>query len=473
MTPPKNPSRALEPDARELRRLIDACAEFVVQQIDSLPRQPSWDTEGAAEVAAGFREAAPEQGSDLADILGRLGPAIAKSFNTAGPGYLAYIPGGGLPSAAIADFIACAVNRFVGVAAAAPVLARIEATSVEWLAAAMGYPASAGGVLTSGGSISNLTALITARLAKLPEDFLRGTIYMSEQTHHSVARAARLAGFPESAVRMVPVDARLRLRAADLEAMIDADRRGGRQPFLLIANVGTTNTGAIDPLPDMLQVARRHDLWVHADAAYGGFFRLAPGGERLMPGIEACDSITIDPHKGLFLPYGTGCLLVRDPALLKAAHRGAADYFQDLREGQVAPDFHSLSPELSRDFRGLRVWLPIVLHGLAAFREQIGEKLDLARGAWEALRAAPFLAMIDEPQLSIVAFTGAPRRGDGNAFAAELLRRVNARRRVFLSSTTLGGRFVVRICVLSFRTHAETMRLAVEAILEEGRALDA
>ncbi len=473
MPPPKPPSRVLEPDARALRSLIDTCAEFVVQQIDSLPRQPSWDTEGAAEVAAGFREAAPEQGSDLAGILERLGPAIAKSFNTAGPGYLAYIPGGGLPSAAMADFIACAVNRFVGVAAAAPVLARIEATTIDWLAAAMGYPSTAGGILTSGGSISNLTALITARMARLSEDFLRGTIYLSEQTHHSVARAARLAGFPERAVRIVPVDARLRLRAADLEAMIRADRADGRQPFLVIANIGTTNTGAVDPLPEILQVARRHDLWVHADAAYGGFFRLAPGGDRLMPGIEDCDSITIDPHKGLFLPYGTGCLLVRDPALLKAAHHGGGDYFQDLHEAEVAPDFHSLSPELSRDFRGLRIWLPIVLHGLSVFREQIREKLDLARGAWEVLRAAPFLEMIDEPQLSIVAFAGKPRRGDRNAFAAELLRRVNARRRVFLSSTTLGGRFVIRICVLSFRTHAEQMRLAVEAILEEGQALDA
>ena len=464
--------RSLEPDAGELRRLIGACADFVVEQIDSLPRQPSWDVEGAAEVAASFREPAPEDGTDISKILRRLGPAVSKSFTTSGPGYLAFIPGGGLPSAAMADFIACAVNRFVGVAAAAPALARLEATAVDWLASLMGYPVTAGGILTSGGSISNLTALVTARVARLPDDFLAGTIYMSEQTHLSVVKAARIAGFSDRNIRWVPVDGRLRLRPDRLEAMMAEDRDRGLRPFLVIANMGTTNTGAIDPLPEVIEIARRHQAWLHADAAYGGFFRMVPGGERLLPGIEACDSITLDPHKGLFLPYGTGCLLVRDPATLKQAHRGEATYLQDVKEGELAPDFHALSPELSRDFRGLRVWLPIVLHGLAAFRDQLREKLDLARRAWEELCEEPLLEMLDEPQLSIVAFTCVSRKGgDGNALAAELLRRVNARRRVFLSSTTIGGRFVVRICVLSFRTHADRVGEAVEAIRQEARAL--
>ena len=464
--------RPLEPGAPELRRLIDACAEFVVRHIESLPEQPSWDVEGAAQVAAAFDGPAPETGTDIETILRRLGPAVSKSFTTAGPGYLAFIPGGGLPSAAAADFIACAVNRFVGVAAAAPALARLEAAAVGWLATAMGYPATAGGIFTSGGSISNLTALVTARVAGLPEDFRAGTLYMSEQTHLSLVKAARIAGFTERSIRWVPVDARLRIRPGRLEAMMKEDRDRGLRPFLVIANAGTTNTGAIDPILPVLEIARAHGAWVHADAAYGGFFRLAPGGEGLFPGLEACDSITLDPHKGLFLPYGTGCLLVRDPSALERAHRGEATYLQDVQGREVAPDFHSLSPELSRDFRGLRVWLPIVLHGLGAFREQLREKLDLARSAWEALRGEPLLEMLDEPQLSIVAFTCRGSKGrDGNAIAAELLRRVNDRRRVFLSSTTIDGRFVVRICVLSFRTHADRMAEAVEAIRDEARAL--
>src|SRR6266581_9694639 len=312
----RSTARPLEPEAENLRRLIDACADYVVEHIDSLPRQPSFDVEGAGAVAASFDEPVPDEGRAIEVILGRLRPAVAKSFTTAGPGYLAFIPGGGIPAAALADFVATSVNRFVGVAAAAPVLARIEAQTIAWLAGLMGYPPGSGGILTSGGSLSNLVALVTARAAKLPEDFLDGTIYLSDETHLSVLKAARIAGFPDRNVRRIPVDGRFRLRPDRLEAAVASDRARGLRPFLVVANVGTTNTGAIDPLPGIFDIARRHDLWVHADAAYGGFFRLVPGGAARMPGVERCDSITLDPHKGLFLPYGTGCLLVRAPETL-------------------------------------------------------------------------------------------------------------------------------------------------------------
>jgi len=466
------PGWPLEPVSADLRRLIDACADFVVAHIDSLPQQPSFDVAGAADVAAGFDEPAPDEGRPIEAILSRLGPAVAKSFTTAGPGYLAFIPGGGIPAAAVADFVATAVNRFVGVAAAAPVLARIEAQTIAWLAGLMGYPAGAGGILTSGGSISNLVALVTARVAKLPENFLSGTIYVSEETHLSVHKAARIAGFPAAAIRPVPVDGRFRLRPDRLVAAIEQDQAAGRRPFLVVANVGTTNTGAIDPVPEIRDIARRHDLWVHADAAYGGFFRLVPEGRARMPGIEDCDSITLDPHKGLFLPYGTGCLLVRDPSTLRRAHRMEAGYLQDVSAESVAPSYTDLSPELSRDFRGLRLWLPIVLHGLRAFREQIQEKLDLALLAYDELKDDPHFEMLDPPQLSIVAFRARARGGgDPDALGAEILRRVNARGRVFMSSSTIGGRYVLRLCVLSFRTHADRVRDAVTALREEARRL--
>jgi aromatic-L-amino-acid/L-tryptophan decarboxylase len=469
--PTENPY-PLEPDSEELRRLIDACAAFVVEHIETLPSQPSFDVEGAREVAASFREPAPETGRRIATILGRLRPAVAKTFTAAGPGYLAFIPGGGIPAAALADFVACAVNRFVGVAAASPALAQIEATAVRWLASLMGYPDEAGGILTSGGSISNLTALVTARTAKLPEDFLSGTLYFSEETHLSVVKAARIAGFSERNLRRIPVDGRLRMIPEGLEEAIRADRARGLRPFFVVANAGTTNTGAVDPIPAILEIARRHDLWVHADAAYGGFFRLVPGGENLLPGVEQCDSITLDPHKGLFLPYGTGCLLVKEPEILRRAHQGAAGYLQDVAAALGQVNFTDISPELSRDFRGLRVWLPIQLHGLSAFRTQLQEKLELTRWAYQELKDDPLFEILDEPQLSIVAFASATRRGDPNAAGAEILRRVNERRRVFLSSTTLRGRYVLRICVLSFRTHADRLRDAVTGLKEEARRFE-
>lgn len=462
---------SLEPEAEELGSQLDACARFAAEHVASLWAQPSWDLEGAETLARTFREPAPEAGRPLAEILERLRPAFAKSLNTAGPGYFAYVPGGGIPSAACAELVASVTNRYVGVTAAAPALAQIEATAIAWIAREMGLPPEAGGILTSGGSLSHLTALVTARTERLPEDFLSGTIYLSEETHQSVAKAARIAGFPARAVRRLPVDARLRLVPAALERAVEEDARAGRRPFLVVANAGTTNTGAVDPLPEIAAVARRHRLWLHVDAAYGGFFRLAPGGAARLRGIEDADSITLDPHKGLFLPYGTGCLLLRDPGALRRAHASEASYLQDLSEGEGPASFTDLSPELSRDFRGLRLWLPIQLHGLGAFREQLAEKLALARWAWERLRDEPLLEPLDEPQLSVVALRGRPPRGDADAFTAELMRRVNARRRVFLSSTSVGGRAVIRLCVLSFRSHHDRVQEAVEALVEEARAL--
>jgi len=462
--------RPLEPQPEELEEQTRAVADFLLAQLRTLDQQPSFDLDGVEALRASFREACPETGRPLPHLFERLQPAIAKSYNTAGPGYLAYIPGGGVYAAALADFIATATNRYVGVTQAAPALAQIEETTVAWLGELMGLPATARGILTSGGSLSNFSAIVTARHERLGEDFRDGVIYFSDQTHYCVTKAARLAGFPRPSLRALPTDARLRLAPEALEEAVRQDRAKGRRPFLVVANVGTTNTGAIDPLPELLRIAREHGLWVHADAAYGGFFRLAPGGEALLRGIEECDSITLDPHKGLFLPYGLGALLVRDGAALARAHRESASYVQDVTdEGGLG--FADLSPELSRDFRGLRLWLPLMLHGLAAFREQLAEKLTLARWAHDELRADPRFELLDEPQLSIVAFRLRAPEAEAERLGPELLRRVNARQRVFLSSTRLSGRYVLRICVLSFRTHEDRAREAVRALREEARAL--
>jgi aromatic-L-amino-acid/L-tryptophan decarboxylase len=461
----------LTPDARQA--LTEACTRFALGHVATLSQQPSWDLDGARELAATFRTGPPAQGRPIATILERFGAAVAKSFNAAGPGYLAYIPGGGLYPAALADYLALAVNRFVGVWNPAPVLVEIECAAIDWLRELVGFPAGSRGLLTSGGSMSTLIALVTARRNLLGDDFQSAVLYMSDQTHHCVHKAALLAGFPARHCRELPADSRGRLEPAALDAAIRADRARGLRPFLAVANAGTTNTGAIDPLPEIADVCAAHGLWLHADAAYGGFFRLVPGGETLLPGFERADSLILDPHKGLFLPYGTGCLLVRDPDALERAHTLGAGYLQDLELPAGAINFADHSPELSRDFRGLRVWLPLMLYGVEAIRDNLREKLELARWAYEELQATPGFECFDAPQLSIVAFRYRPARGDADAFNAALLQRVNARRRVFLSSTRLEGKYVLRICVLSFRTHGREVAMAVEDLRAAAQELEA
>lgn len=440
--------------------------EHVRRYLESLPEQPAADVEGAAEVARRLREPMPEKGAPLPELLELLFErAVPKSFNTASPGYLAYIPGGGIVHAALADFLAGIVNRYVGVWQAAPALVELEANTIRWLCRLAGYPETAFGILTTGGSLANFSALVTARRELLPDDFLNGTLYVSEEVHHSVAKAAILAGFPLENVRRLPTDERFRLPPDIVATKIREDRDAGLEPFAVVASAGTTSTGAVDDLPALTDLSRQEDLWLHVDAAYGGFFLLTDRGREILAGIEDADSITLDPHKGLFLPYGTGCLLVRDGEALKRAHTFGADYLPPLQEGLERPDFCSLSPELSRDFRGLRLWLPLKMAGAAAFRRALEEKLDLARWAAEELGRWENLEILAPPELSLFAFRWSPpgiSLEDSNRLNREWLERTNARRRVFLTGTVLEGRFVLRICVLSFRTHRERIESALE-----------
>jgi aromatic-L-amino-acid decarboxylase len=466
VTPPED--RTLELTGDELRRLIDAAAARVVAHVDSLPRQPSADIEGGAALARSLAEPMPETGRPAEELLDFLFErVIPKSFNTAGPGYLAYIPGGGLPQSAVADLVSDATNRYVGVFAAAPGLAQLESNVVRWFCDLAGLPDEARGILTSGGSLATFSALVAARRDRLADNFLSGTIYVSDQTHHAVQKAAILAGFPEDRVREVPTDDRFRIRIDALSSAIAADRADGRTPFLLVGNAGTTNTGAVDDLPALAGLAARERLWFHVDAAYGGFFLLTGEGRRLLAGIERADSIVLDPHKGLFLPYGTGALLVRDGETLRRAHALSAEYMPSMQEDTDLTDFNLLSPELSRDFRGLRIWLPIRMHGIGPFRRNLEEKLALARWAAEALREIPGVEIVAEPQLSILAFRRIRAGADDAARDRDnrrLLERINARKRVYLTGTVVGGRFAIRICVLSFRTHRDRMEQALEDI---------
>jgi aromatic-L-amino-acid decarboxylase len=474
---PHRASSPLEPTHETLRSWFQEALDLALAHVASLPSQPAHGPAPTRDQLRALREPIPESPSDPRPLLQQLVREwVPCSFTTAGPGYLAYVPGGGLPTAALADLVSGLTNRFVGVFAAAPLLAQLEATALRWLLDEFGFPKAARGVFTSGGSIANLVALACAREKELGERFQDGVLYGSDQLHHSVPKAARLLGFPRERMRLLPSDEALRLSPRTVAAAVAEDRAKGLRPAILVANAGTVHTGALDPLEELAELAARERLWFHVDGAYGGCFRLAPAGRTKLAGIERADSLTIDPHKGLFLPYGTGCVLVRDGADLHAPHAHESAYLPAAPDDDEGQDFAATSPELSRDHRGLRVWLSLKTFGAAAFRDALAEKLALAARAEAAIRAIPGLELVAPTDLSIVSFRVA--RGDRSAEHAErltreLLQRVNARQRVYLSGTSVRGSFAIRICVLSFRTHADRLDEGLAHVREEAATLPA
>jgi aromatic-L-amino-acid decarboxylase len=451
----------LDPSAEQMRELGEAALAYAIDFLQRRPTAPASDLGDAAETARRYRESPSEEGGDFKELLDLVEVAALKATDNSGPGFLAYIPGGGLFASSLADFLSTTTDRFVNMGMTAPVAAQVELNVVRWLCDLFGFPVHARGVLTSGGSMANLSAVVTARTEKLGDDPSRGTAYVSEQAHLSVRKAAMIAGIPLANVRSVPVTSRLRLDVDALRDAIVGDRAAGFVPFLAVASAGTTNTGAVDPIAAVADLAAREGVWVHVDAAYGGFFQLTERGRALFDGIERADSVTLDPHKGMFLPYGTGSLIVRDGAALRRAHHVGGAYLQDIPQDEEIPNFSDYSPELSRDFRGLRVWFPLKLHGVGAFRNALDEKLDLARALEEGLRQIPELELPWAVDLTVVPFR--LRRGDDDA-NRRLLEEINGSKRVVLSSTMIEGRFVLRACILSHRTHRDRIDECVEIV---------
>ena len=474
-----DPRAALEPSRDVLEGWLKAFSDFALEHIDGTSSAPASGVVGAsthkeASTLSPDVPAEPLEGG-IEHILSILKRGVELSLNTTGPGYLAYIPGGGLFPAALADLVANVTNRFTGIAGAAPLFAQLESDLLEWLATEFGFGPKAHGLFTSGGSSANLIAFITARQTHFGDtgDFRTAVAYTSTQSHHSVSKGLRLAGIPRHHVRQIPTDTALRMDPMALDEAIRADLLSGLNPFLVVSAAGTTNTGAVDPLSAISQVARRHSIWHHVDGAYGGAFVLCAEGRNKLKGIARADSITFDPHKGLFLPYGTGCLLVADRALLAQTHQSDAEYLEAFENSDrgIPPSPSELGPELSRDYRGLRVWLPLMLFGADAFRNALTEKLALGRLFHDELQAfAQPINIIAPPELSVVAFRLAPRPGESSQAVNDRNQRwlsaVNARQRVHLSGTYLtqqGERlFTLRICALSYRTHEEDIRCCLE-----------
>jgi aromatic-L-amino-acid decarboxylase len=466
---------SLDLSAAEMKAMLSSVSERVVEHLASFESQPSrGDLDDAAALCHSLREPPPELGADLDKLLDPLfDDWVHRSFNAPAPGYMAFIPGGGVFPAALGALIGDALNRYTGVWNAAPALVQLEANVLDWFRDWMCYPKQARGLLTSGGSMATFGAVVSARHQRLGTKLREGVLYTSTQAHHSVSKAAHLAGILRDRVRAVDVDERLRMRPDALAAAVADDRSKGLEPFMVVSTAGSTNTGAVDPIDEIANVAEREGLWHHCDAAYGGFFYMCPELRPLMAGLPRADSITLDPHKGLFLPYGQGALLVRDGEALRAAHQADAGYLPPLPDDELYNPCQ-FGPELSRPYRGLRAWLALKLFGAERFRAALREKRELALIAASQLDELDAVRLLEPPALSLFAFhldwQGATLEEQNEATLA-LMQRTTARKRVMLTGSQSGDRFWGRVCVLCFRTRKRHVDWCVEDLRAEAEAI--
>jgi aromatic-L-amino-acid decarboxylase len=464
-------TRPLEPGASRRRRLRDAVvasSERFLRRIRTLKGFQETEDRGSGLL----RSPIGPRGIPIEAAIALLEHDVVRpGGNPASGGYLAYIPGGGIYHAALGDYLAAITNKYAGVFFAGPGAVRMENMLVRWVADLAGYPATAGGHIASGGSLATLAAVAAARDAHglKGADFSSAVVYLTTQAHHCIEKALRIAGLAEAQVRYIATDERFRMRPDALDQAVVTDRRQGLRPWLVIAAAGTTDTGAVDPLGAIAAIARRERCWFHVDAAYGGFFLLTEHGRRLLAGIEQSDSAVLDPHKGMFLPYGSGVVLLREARLLAATHSYSGHYMQDALQqaGEISPA--DVSPELSKHFRALRMWLPLILLGTDPFQAALEEKLLLARYFYREVRTLGF-EVGPEPDLSIVTFRWAPAGASlerVNQMNQAIVDGVRRDGRVFLSSTMLDGRFTLRLAVLAFRTHRAIVDLALRVLQEQ------
>jgi glutamate/tyrosine decarboxylase-like PLP-dependent enzyme len=467
-------ARKLETSAKDRKSLLKKAIDYGEDFLSALPEKPAYvdsDFMGKGVYELPFQE----QPKDFDQLLEVLKSEVDRpGLNPASGKHAGYIPGGGLYPSAIADYLAAVTNRYTGVFFSSPGAVRIENMCIRWMNDLIGYPKEAAGNLTSGGSIANLIGLVTARddSGIKARDFNRAVIYTTRQVHHCVVKAIKFAGLQEATLRTIPMDDRFRMKADALEQQIQSDKNEGLMPLTIFASAGTTDLGAVDPLDEIGDIADRHNLWFHVDAAYGGFFLLTDHGKEVMKGIEKSDSATIDPHKGLFLPYGSGALLVKDGEKLYDSQHMSANYLQDTYNATEETSPADLSPELSKHFRGLRMWLPLQLFGIQSFRAALEEKLLLTRYFYDELQQIDGMEVGPEPELSVAFFRYIPDSGDADTFNKKLVDEIHRNGRVFISSTHIDGTVYLRLAVLNFRTHLEEVDLILSVLKEKIQKLE-
>ena len=460
--------------AESMRELGYLVVDIVAENLATLAERPVSLTGSRPELEAALREpppAGPRAPDEVLEIVRDV--VLENMIHVDHPRNFGFVPGPGNYVGALADFLTSGFNVFAGTWLEASGPAQIEIVTIDWLKELCGLPGSARGLFVSGGSAANLTSLMIARQEKLPDGPAGGVAYCSDQTHSSMERAFRILGFTARQVSRIETDSRYRLSLEALQKAIDADRADGKKPFCVVANAGTTNTGAVDPLPELSELCRREDLWLHADGAYGAVAVLSPTYRHRLEGLGYVDSLSLDPHKWLFQPYEIGCVLVRDGELLSKHLEAHPEYLQDVKAGEEEVNFCDLGFQLTRQFRALKLWMTIQLFGLDHIRAAIERGIRAAEAAEGYARGYSELEVVSAAELGVVSFRYLAKSSDDlNAFNLELSKAVIVDSFCLASSTELNGKVVLRMCTINPRTTDDDLRKTVERIVKIGRRLD-
>ncbi len=447
--------------------LAREAAEILVRRRGELAGEDAWDGEFREGLEAQLMRDPPEEGRLATDVMARaVDEVLGLTLRVDHPRCFGFVPSSPTWPSVVADFLAAGynVNACNWLVASGP--SQLECVVIEWFRRWLGLPETAGGVLTSGGSAASLDALVAAReAAGYPE---RAAVYMSDQTHSAQLRAAKVAGIRPDHARIVPSDDRFRIDLDALARMMAADRAAGLNPIAVCANAGATATGVIDPLPELAEFCEAEGVWLHVDAAYGGFAVVTERGKELLDGIERADSIGLDAHKWFFQPYEVGCLMVRDLSTLEEPFEVRPTFLQDSLWGANHPNLTDRGLQTSRSARALKIWMSVETFGMAAFRESIENGMDCAARAEAYVDASPVLECLSPLSLSIVCFRVNPA-GGGIADEAldELNRDVLARLfwedPAFVSSAVVSGKFALRLCIVNYTTTWDDVRAVLEA----------
>ncbi len=466
------------PDAQALQDYGEQVLAYVLKHHETLPDQPIGRFASRAAMEALLREPPPEAPQRFETVLQSFADAVApNACRISHPRFLAFIPAAPNFVAVLGDFLCAGTNFFAGVWVEASGPAMVELVVLDWFRQFLGLPEGTQGVLTGGGSEANLTALVVARERLTEEQRGRAVLYLTEQRHWSMDRAAMIMGLRPQQLRPVHADAQFRLDPVKLREIIAADRRAGLHPWAVVANGGATNTGTVDPLADLADVCADADLWLHVDAAYGWAAVLTDAGRRDLDGIGRADSVTLDPHKWLAQPYEAGCVLVRDGRALVRTFSIRPDYMQDVQPADDEVNFADHGLALTRRFRALKIWLSLKVLGVGWFRDLVTHSCQLAALAQAFLERAAVFEILSSRQLSIVCFRFVPVKGvcrpelNLDRLNLALIDAVRATGRAFLSSTRLHGRVAIRMCFVNWRTTTADVEEIVGLLTTLGRDL--